>query len=122
MVYRLKLIRGRSYIGRGLKATAQKPFVETVSEQTAEYLVACGRFELVETIDPGAETDSGGAGESGDDVPGDGWTVAQLRAYAGENGIDLTGVKNVKADILAKIQEAESVNDGESGVDFGEDE
>jgi len=36
------------------------------------------------------------------------WKVDQLRAYADEHNIDLTGVANVKVDIVAKIQEAQS--------------
>lgn len=47
-----------------------------------------------------ADPDAAPALPDGD--PAESWTVAQLRAYAAEHGVDLTGA-SVKADILAKL-------------------
>ena len=108
-MHKLKLIRGRSYCGRGVKATAKEPFVEVADKTTADYLVKSKRFEFVAApvsdeddptnVDPPSNTPPGLG-----DAPSDQWTVPMLRAYATENDIDLTGL-TVKADILAKIYE-----------------
>ena len=114
MLYKLKLIRGRSYTGHGIKATTKSHFVETNDKNIADYLVKCKRFELVEVVGDGEpnKTDNIPDGELSDK-----WTVAQLRDYATANNIDLAGA-SLKPDILTKIKEAESEND----VDFGEEE
>lgn len=42
--------------------------------------------------------------DSGKEKPVDSMTVPELKTYAAENGVDLTGL-STKADILAKIKE-----------------
>lgn len=117
-MYKLQLTKGRSYTGRGVKATAEKPFVEVKDKETSEALVASGRFILA-----GEVKDDGGAG-GGNDKPVDKMTEKELEAYAAENGIDLAGLTK-KADKLAKILEvlaAADGGDGEGGDDlFNED-
>lgn len=139
MTYKLKLARGRSYICSNLKmlgassnvplkATAKNPVIYTEDKETVDYLVDSKRFELLGVVEPEEieeATDDKGEAKSppgsqvpnnpSDDSPSEAWTVKQLQAYATENGIDLAGI-TAKADILAKIQEAENA------IDFGEDD
>jgi hypothetical protein len=118
-MYKLKLIRGRSYSGHGVKATAKEPLVDVAKKNIADYLVECGRFELV--VEEKVST-SGQATTIPEGKPTDKWTVAQLQAYADERGIDLTGAAN-KAAMVAVIQEADKLT-GETGIipNFNEDE
>lgn len=43
-------------------------------------------------------------------TPDDGWTIAQLRGYADQQGIDLAGVGRLKSDILTAIEAGMSHN------------
>ena len=138
MTYKLKLARGRSYIGNDLKmlgaggnmvplkATAKNPVIYTEDKATVDYLIECKRFELLGVVEPEEAEEAAAAADETkvppgnqapnnppDDGPSEAWTVAQLTAYATENGIDLEGAR-AKADILAKIQEAENA------IDFGD--
>ena len=123
MRYKLKLIRGCSYTGYGIQATAQNPFVRVAVKKVADYLVDCKRFELIEATDeenPDDETqnislDDQMSNTTSESDPSEQWTTRQLRAYASENGIDISGV-TAKADILAKIQEAVSAIDYSANV------
>ena len=45
-MYRVKLVKGRSYTG-AVKATKENPFADVPNKDTAEDLVASGYFELV---------------------------------------------------------------------------
>ena len=123
MVYKLKLIRGSSYTGVGVTATAKEPFVEVEDKRVVDYLVnECkrfgllsepGEFEAVEEDAADGETPSTPAASAvPEGEPGEHWTVPQLKAYATENGIDLGGAK-AKTDILAKF--------AESAIDYSED-
>lgn len=118
-MFKLKLAKGRSYSGYGVKATAGSPYVDVEKKETADALAASGYFTLTEETTP--------APASGDkDKPLEKMTEKELEAYAAENGIDLAGTGK-KAEKLAKIQQAlASDDDGENadngGDLFGEDE
>lgn len=55
------------------------------------------------------------------ETPDESWTVAQLREYAGENGIELGNARS-KADILAAIEAAGQADEGGEDDDAGEDD
>jgi len=128
--YKLKLIRGRSYAGYGIKATAKKPLITVSNKKVVDYLVSIKRFTLVEIIETDEDvadiTTPANTGEDEgdktqlsvdypkDNPPNDSWSVAQLKAYATERGLDVTDERH-KAPILAKIAELE-----QSGSDKGE--
>jgi len=106
-MYKIKLIRGHSYNGYGVKVKAEQPFVNVEDKETVDLLMETGRFELVEVADGnGKEPDSG---EDVVEKSVDKMNETELDAYATENGIDLTGLKK-KAEKLAKIQQ--TVADG----------
>ena len=111
-MYKLKLARGLSYTGYGIKATKQEPFVDVEDEAAANYLVESRHFELAMNAGAGRKTPPDGS------VPSEQWTVPQLQAFAAENGIDITGLK-LKPEIIAKVQGA--LAEG-SRINFGEDE
>jgi hypothetical protein len=97
-MYKLKLIKGRSYHGI-VTATNKAPFVEVADEATAKKAVATGYFEIVSAPPPQSNT---GSSKQFDVTK---MAERQLDAYAAENGIDLAGLTK-KADKLAKILEA----------------
>lgn len=103
-MFKLKLKKALSYNG-AVFATKANPFVEVDSEEKANNLVSTGYFDIV-TVTEEKEADI------------DAMTVDQLKAYAAEKSIDLTGC-NKKAEILAKIKETAEDDDT---ADFGEDE
>lgn len=113
---RLKLIKGRSYTGYGVKVSAESPCVDVVKKEVADALIASGYFSLIEEAADG--------GNSGGDKPIEKMTEKELDAYAAENGIDLAGVSG-KAKKLAKIQEvlaaAETGDDNDDGDNDGSD-
>ena len=47
-MYKLKLARGMSYTGHGLKATKKEPYVNTPDKAVADYLVESKLFEFAE--------------------------------------------------------------------------
>lgn len=106
---KLKLIKGRSYTGYGVKAAVESPCVDVDKKEVADALIASGYFSLVE------ET---AGGNSGGEKPIEKMAEKELDAYAAENGIDLAGVSG-KAKKLAKIQDA--LTAGDNGVDDGSD-
>lgn len=108
---KLKLIKGRSYTGYGVKASAESPCVDVAKKEVADALIASGYFSLIE------ETPSG---NSGGEKPIEKMTEKELDAYAAENGIDLAGVSG-KAKKLARIQEALATAD-DDGSDLFNDE
>jgi len=134
-MYRLKLVRGRSYTGIVTVSNAA-PFVEVKDKETADFLVGTGRFSLVGAAEGSAKKDEP---EKSPDLAGnaaaqtnaptevrfDRMTTKQLTDYAAENGIDLVGCNN-NPDRIKRIQQvlAEGKdNDGTDGeLDFGEDE
>ena len=46
-MFKLQLIKGRSYVTKNIRATIQKPLVEVDSKELADYLVSCGHFKLI---------------------------------------------------------------------------
>ena len=130
---KLKLIRGRSYRGRGVVATAAKPFVEVDNRVISDYLVKTKRFVPVQTeipepaddfdetdddFDDLDETEEDFDGESTQNdeeqvvipegVPSARWSFAQLRAYAEAKAINVEGLRS-RAQLAAKIKEAGEV-------------
>uniref|UniRef100_A0AAU8AXD7 HeH/LEM domain protein n=1 Tax=Dulem virus 37 TaxID=3145755 RepID=A0AAU8AXD7_9CAUD len=98
-MYKLKLIKGRSYTGRGVKATASNPVIEVETKEISDSLLASGYFSFV------GEAVPANSASSVSDKPLTKMTEKELEAYAEENGIDLTGLSK-KADKLAAIQQA----------------
>ena len=125
----------RSYEGYGVKATVNDPFVYVESKIIAESLMKTKRFVLVELAVERVESDTNDLDDSGNsDIPNapnnpnidlptgspsENWTNKQLRAYAEENGIDLSGLNSraTRADILARIQETEGAIEVEGTVE-----
>lgn len=112
-MFKLKLIKGRSYTGYGVKADALNPFIEVSKKEVSDALVASGYFSFVEG-EVNADNDKGG------DKPLEKMTEKELDAYAAENGIDLSGAGK-KADKLAAIQQALAEDDN-AGDLFGDEE
>ena len=46
-MFKLKLIKGRSYTGYGVKADALNPFIEVEKKEVSDTLVASGYFSFV---------------------------------------------------------------------------
>ena len=112
-MFKLKLIKGRSYTGYGVKADALNPFIEVEKKEVSDTLVASGYFSFVGEL---ANTND----DKGGDKSLEKMTEKELDAYAAENGIDLSGASK-KADKLATIQQALAEDDN-SGDLFGDEE
>ncbi|MCD8206694.1 MAG: hypothetical protein LUD72_02015 [Bacteroidales bacterium] len=99
----LKLVKGLSYCGHGIRASAKIPAV-TVDDETAAALLATGYFAPCGCDSAGDEPD-----EEADSEPDyaelAGMTKAELVQFADATGVDLTGCRT-KADILTAISEA----------------
>lgn len=121
-MYRLKLIKGKTYWGAGVKASQEKPIVEVKTKDHAERLLKSGHFaffdfgEEVKAPEAPSETkeDSLFADEEEvEEEPGNP-DLDELKAkkkdelvdYAAECGIDITGCKT-KEDIFNRIVEAQ---------------
>ena len=98
-MYKLKLIKGRSYTGYGISATLDCPFIETDKKEISDSLVSSEYFSFV------GEDNSGE-----DDKPLEKMTEKELDVYAAENGIDISGISK-KADKLAAVQKALAESD-----------
>jgi len=115
-MYRVKLIKGRSYTG-AIRATKDEPFVDVEDKAIADAAVATGYFEFVEA--------EGGDDNAVTDISK--MTVPQLEQYAKDNNIDLGGATR-KADIIKAIEAAQSeggddnADDENGSADFGEDD
>lgn len=120
-MYRLKLIKGRTYWGAGVKASQEKPFVEVETIEHAEKLVKTGYFAMDESVQT---SNSGGVNVAGaedfdfsvddeEEAAEEDSVLAELQKkkkdelvkYASEHGIDITGCKT-RDDIISKIFEA----------------
>lgn len=112
-MFKLKLIKGLSYTGYGIKATAANPFVEVDKKEVSDALVASRYFSFIEG-EPSANNDKSG------DKPLEKMTEKELEAYAAENGIDLSGASK-KADKLTVIQQALAESDNADDL-FGDEE
>lgn len=95
-MFKLKLIKGRSYTGHGVSVSAESPFTEITDKETSDALVNTGYFSVVSESTPERPHE---------EKPLDKMNEKELEAYAAENGIDISGV-NKKADKLALIQQA----------------
>lgn len=102
---KLRLIKGRSYTGNGIRATSEKPFIEIENKTIADALVASGYFSVVSESEP----------PKIEDKPLEKMSEKELETYAAENGIDISGLSK-KADKIAAIQRALT----EAGELFGE--
>lgn len=114
-MFKLKLIKGRSYTGHGVNATHTRPLVEVDKKKVSDALIASGYFSFVEEL---ANTNDN---KTGGDKPLEKMTEKELEAYAAENGIDLSGASK-KAEKLAAIQQALAESDDGSGDDLFNDE
>lgn len=122
-MFHLRLCKGLSYLGI-VRATKVEPDVFVQEEEKAKALVNTGYFEMVsnEAEISRPQTETAEQENSADDLFGEGpgedeqqgnpelmelqkKNKAELIAYAGQNGIDITGCKT-KDDIYQKIVEA----------------
>lgn len=95
-MYTLKLKKGMSCTFGALKATKANPLVKTDDEELALKAIASGRFSLY------AKTE---AEPVEADVDVEKMTVAECKAYAAQEGIDISGLTKV-ADLRAAILSA----------------
>lgn len=129
----LKLVRGLSYVGRGVTATKAAPNVTVMNDDQADELIATGYFEedkLAKGIefdpnqtslfegegftdeDHGEEGDSGKAEQGGAIEAIDTMGVTKLREYAKKHGISGgwpagTGADVIREDIRKALAERE---------------
>ena len=121
--YRLKLVKGKSYWGCGVKASQEKPYVVVETKEHAERLLKSGHFVLdgfgntSENVEEEAAGESAGEyvfpDEEDDESSTMSYIVAELQGkkkdeltqYAADHGIDITGCKT-KDDMLSKIAES----------------
>jgi hypothetical protein len=126
MNYKLKLIKGRSYTGYGVKVRDDKPIVTVKDKETSDALMATGYFSLVNVGDsPAPPTISEPLNTDSDDniheheKQLEKMTEKQLESFAVENRIDLAGAKG-KADKLERIKQFLADNDSGGGeIDLG---
>lgn len=111
-MYNLKLIKGRSYQGFGVKATNLKPLVAIKEEDKAEALVASGYFSLL------SEADGARPLETLDTSSLDKMSTAQLIEFAKENDIDISNCKNNPERLIAIKA---TLSEKENEADFSED-
>ena len=104
-MYKLKLIKGRSYTGYGISATLDCPFIETDKKEISDSLVSSGYFSFV-----GEDNSGEDRAQKTDDKPLEKMTEKELDVYAAENGIDISGISK-KADKLAAVQKALAESD-----------
>lgn len=111
---KLKLKKGLSYCGV-VSATKERPYVDVENEAAAKLAVASGYFEVVSSGVNAPNSEPAGAVTKLDVM-----TVAQLRDYAKENGIDLAGATK-KEEILSVIENALNSDDSEELFDDNEE-
>jgi len=110
-MYHLRLIKGRSYTGV-VRATKAAPDVFVEDEDKYLAAMESGYFKEIKDA-PAADTAGAPAGneEPKQDPPAEEdiskRTIPELREYAEENGISLTGC-STKNEILQKIKEHEA--------------
>ena len=110
---KVKLIKGYSYRNAFRVVKSENPIV-TVDEDEGEELLASGYFEKVDEpdpVDPPEDPDNPGE-EDGEEpkyivppVDFDKMKLDELKAYAAENEIDISGLTK-KDDIKARLIEA----------------
>ncbi len=94
-MFKLRLIKGRSYAGNGIKVTAEKPIISIESKEKTDALVASGYFSIVSEPELSKT----------EEKPLEKMSDKELETYAAENGIDISGLSK-KSDKLAAIQQA----------------
>ena len=107
---KLKLIRGRTYIGCGIKVSALKPFIEVKDKETADYLVESKRFMRVSDED---FKNAGGSGDAGKQTPQKS-EYDLLKEKATALGLEFKGSIS-KADLTKLIEEKEKEIAGGAG-------
>lgn len=113
-MYRLKLIKGKTYWGRGVKASQSDPIVCVSDTEQANQLVQSGFFTFVENPNETARDESEEdflfpeeepvSEESPMLMELQQKTKAELMEYAENRGISVTGCKT-KDDVITKIAE-----------------
>lgn len=91
----VELIRGRDYLGHGVKAS--KGTLLEVSDEKAEELVSSGFFCYSNVKRPDSKLmteQKEDLGESEKTPIFEKMKAAELKSYANENGIDISGCKN----------------------------
>lgn len=96
---RLKIEKTTTYRGRVLVRDEEL----NVDAKTADGMVERGLASVVGEIVENKQDEDTEDGNAGDELSG--MTVDELKEYAAEAGVDLTG-KTKKADIIAAIREA----------------
>lgn len=109
-MYKLKLVKGHSYTGYGVKATQKSPFVEVSSKEISDSLIASGYFSLAaETETPAVSTTvSAATAETEAETDIEKMSLAQLKSLAQQIGLDTKGLKS-KADYIEAINTAEAL-------------
>lgn len=111
---KLRLIKGLSYTSATISATAKDPYVTTEDEAAAQYAVASGYFEVVETEElVEAEEPQQMGGKLAEDM-----TVSELETYATYMGVSLKKTRT-KAAIISKLKEELPDVDFESPLYYG---
>jgi len=93
-MFKLRLIKSRSYTGNGIKVSADKPIIEIENKEKADTLVATGYFSII------SEQANASEGRSLDKM-----SDKELDDYAAEIGADVSGLGK-KADKLAAVRQA----------------
>ena len=113
----LRLKKGLSYTGPGVRATKAMRDVFLEDDKTADAAIATGYFEEVEgdTVMPPSKPPTGTL-EAVDTMG-----VTKLRAYAKEKGLDLewpsgTGADTIREDIRRALAEREAADDPPDGL------
>lgn len=111
----LKLVKGRSYTMNGFSCNRDVPF--SIEDDKADILLKSGRFEQLDEIENSDDDVDDGSDKEPSDI--DSMKVEELRKYASENEIDITGLKK-KDEILEVIRR--SKNTPVDDVDFDADD
>ena len=121
-MYYLRLIKARSYTGRGLHATARSPLVTTEDEAVFQSALASGYFLEAAPDEPRPrKPDTTGTIEAIDTM-----NSSRLRAYAKKLGLGLswptgTDADTIRADIRASLTKNGDGDTADSLMSGGED-
>lgn len=105
-MFKLKLIKSRSYTGHGVSVSSANPFIEVSDKEKSDALAASGYFSVVS---------EDALERSHKEKAFDKMNDKELDAYAAENGIDISGA-NKKSEKLAIIRQA--LADASASEDF----
>lgn len=120
-MYHMKLVKGLSYYGGGIKATKKNPDVYVEDEASTNAALASGYFKLVsvseeQEVPPPAEGEPAQDGTPGKTL--EKMTVSELETFATYKGVSLKGVRG-KDNIIAALKEALGEEKTENEVDYG---